>query len=89
MKITKHTEINPGSAPPYPFAGKIVLNSHTEREANSLALFVEYGLSSLIEEGVAVSVTFPEEGITIWVCADSKDKVDKVLNTIPTNFVCE
>ena len=89
MRITRHTEINPGRKAPYPCAGKLVLNPTTEREHNALALFIENGLGSLVREGVAISATFPEEGITIWVCATSKQKVDEVLDLIPSKLAIE
>lgn len=88
MKITRCTELKPDGAP-HSYNGKLILKPATEREHNSLASFVESGLSSLVEDGVAVSATFPEEGITIWVSATSKNKMDKVLNTIPSKIRCE
>jgi hypothetical protein len=86
MKITRHDTVSGGSKAPHPNSGKLVFTSDSSKEHNTLAGFVEDGIERFVTDDIALARTFPSEGITVWVSANSGDAVRKTLDEIVAAF---
>ncbi len=74
-----------GVAPPYLHCANLALNYNTDREYNSLALFIEWCWNKQNGTDFAVSQAFTDDGIKLFVSAKTKERLENFLEwTIKT-----